>query len=133
MIRRTPDSTPTDTLFPYTTLFRSIYHPVGIPWLIRNATSGTGKVLAINGIFGSLGTAGAGLIAGNLIALYGWRAAFVIPGIVCLLTGFVMVWCLVTDRITAAGPHRPKQAPPSPAHIARPLRPEDARVGKKWV
>lgn len=100
-------------------LFASIYHPVGIPWLIRNATSGTGKVLAINGIFGSLGTAGAGLIAGNLIALYGWRAAFVIPGIVCLLTGLVMVWCLVTDRITAAGPHRPKQAPQSRGDMLR--------------
>src|SRR3546814_2971422 len=76
-------------------LFASIYHPVGIPWLIRNATSGTGKVLAVNGIFGSLGTAGAGLIAGNMIALYGWREDFSVPGIVCLLTVLVLVWCLV--------------------------------------
>src|SRR3546814_8963423 len=30
MIRRPPRSTRTDTLFPYTTLFRSGYHP---PWL----------------------------------------------------------------------------------------------------
>src|SRR3546814_256893 len=30
-------------------LFASLYHPVGIPWLIPNATSGTGKVLATHG------------------------------------------------------------------------------------
>src|SRR3546814_11368337 len=34
MIRRPPRSTPTDTLFPYTPLFRSPYH--AIPWFSSN-------------------------------------------------------------------------------------------------
>ncbi|MDP4797188.1 MAG: MFS transporter [Rhodospirillales bacterium] len=37
-----------------TGLFASIYHPVGISWLIRNATN-RGTALGLNGIFGSLG------------------------------------------------------------------------------
>src|SRR3546814_6098106 len=41
MIRRPPRSTRTDTLFPYTTLFRSIPRPVRLPchvvFLLRNA------------------------------------------------------------------------------------------------
>src|SRR3546814_2572439 len=36
MIRRPPRSTRTDTLFPYTTLFRS-YHPAGVPRACREA------------------------------------------------------------------------------------------------
>src|SRR3546814_16584692 len=44
MIRRPPRSTRTDTLFPYTTLFRS--HSVGVPtakrwrWRVRSSTAG---------------------------------------------------------------------------------------------
>lgn len=73
-------------------LFAAIYHPIGIPWMIRNADGNTGKLLAVNGIFGSLGSAGAGLIAGVLIDLFGWRAAFMVPGVVALATGIAMVW-----------------------------------------
>src|SRR3546814_8068702 len=38
MIRRPPGSTRTDTLFPYTTLFRSVYNDiaVAIQWLLDN-------------------------------------------------------------------------------------------------
>jgi MFS family permease len=62
-------------------LFGAIYHPIGIPWMIRNAPVNLGKILAVNGIFGSLGSAGAGLIAGILIDVSGWRAAFIVPGV----------------------------------------------------
>src|SRR3546814_2394915 len=37
MIRRTPRSTRTDTLFPYTTLFRSMLFAVTLGWLPPNA------------------------------------------------------------------------------------------------
>src|SRR3546814_8299027 len=37
MIRRPPRSTRTDTLFPYTTLFRSRSHPAGLDRLARHA------------------------------------------------------------------------------------------------
>ena len=45
-------------------VFGAIYHPVGIPWLVRNGGKKRGKVLGFNGIFGSLGAAGAGITAG---------------------------------------------------------------------
>lgn len=69
--------------------FAAIYHPVGIPWLIRNTSiPRRGKVLAINGIFGGLGSAVAGLSAGFLIDVGSWRVAFafIVPAIICLLT-----------------------------------------------
>ncbi|MDH5556675.1 MAG: MFS transporter [Alphaproteobacteria bacterium] len=73
-------------------LFGAIYHPIGIPWMIRNAAGNPGKMLAVNGIFGSLGSAGAGLIAGILIDVSGWRAAFMVPGVVATATGLAMLW-----------------------------------------
>jgi len=76
-------------------LFGAIYHPIGIPWMIRNAPVNLGKILAVNGIFGSLGSAGAGLIAGILIDVSGWRAAFIVPGVVALATGLAMLWFVV--------------------------------------
>lgn len=74
-------------------LFSSIYHPVGIAWLVRNAKS-RGKALGINGIFGGFGVAGAALVAGALIDSYGWRAAFILPGVISLVTGFGLFFCI---------------------------------------
>ena len=73
--------------------FASVYHPVGIPWLVRN-TESRGKALGINGIFGSSGVAAAGLVAGLLMDVSGWRAAFIVPGCLSLATGLGMVCCL---------------------------------------
>ncbi len=70
--------------------FAAIYHPVGIPWLIRNAGERTGKLLGFNGIFGSLGTAVAAVCAGFLIDSLSWRAAFIVPGVVCFVTGVAL-------------------------------------------
>jgi MFS family permease len=80
-------------------LFAAIYHPVGIPWLVRNAGPKRGKVLGFNGIFGSFGTAGAGLTAGILIDVLSWRAAFIIPGAISILTG-VALWMQTTEAAT---------------------------------
>ncbi len=74
-------------------LFASIYHPVGMAWLVRNAVN-RGKVLGLNGIFGSIGVASAGLTAGVLTDLISWRAAFIIPGALSVVTGVAM-WMLV--------------------------------------
>ncbi len=69
-------------------LFASIYHPVGIPWLVRHAPN-RGRALGLNGVFGSAGTAAAALVAGGLAAWLGWRAAFIVPGALCLVCGMV--------------------------------------------
>ena len=87
-------------------LFGSIYHPVGIAWLVRNARR-RGKALGINGIFGGIGVSAAGLIAGALIDLYSWRAAFIVPGAVCVLTGLALLLCLRFGWVTEG--KRPSQ------------------------
>ncbi len=91
-------------------LFGSIYHPVGIAWLLRNAKK-KGKALGINGIFGGIGVSAAGLIAGALIDLFGWRAAFFVPGAVCFLTGLGLWLCWHLGWVEEG--KRPSKAQPS--------------------
>lgn len=67
-------------------LFAAIYHPVGIAMVVRSSKS-RGWGLGINGVFGSIGLAGAAFVAGALTDLIHWRAAFIVPGIVAVFTG----------------------------------------------
>lgn len=99
-------------------LFCSIYHPVGIAWLIRNAAR-RGKALGVNGVFGSIGIAGAGIVAGTLIDLFGWRAAFILPGVVCLLTGLGLLVCLRLGLVEEGTPPRATDPPPSRSDMLR--------------
>ncbi|MCF4164504.1 MFS transporter [Zavarzinia compransoris] len=79
-------------------LFASIYHPVGIAWLVRNAAN-RGRALGINGIFGSLGTAGAAVVAGFLADRFGWRTAFFVPGAISLAIGIAFIVLIRRGRI----------------------------------
>jgi len=72
-------------------LFAAIYHPVGIPLVIRNSTVNQGMALAINGIFGGLGAALAGVVTGYLVQLGGSFLAFVLPGTIVVATGIMML------------------------------------------
>lgn len=99
-------------------LFASIYHPVGIAWLVKNAEA-PGKALGINGIFGSIGVASAGLTAGALIDSFGWRAAFIVPGVVSLATGLVLLATLRLGLITEGGERSAGEAPPSRSDMLR--------------
>lgn len=72
-------------------LFAAIYHPVATA-LIVQATDRPGRALGVNGVFGNLGVALAPVATGGLIALAGWRAAFIVPGIVAIVTGLVFAW-----------------------------------------
>jgi MFS family permease len=67
-------------------VFAAIYHPVGIAMVVRHATR-RGQALGINGIFGGVGVAIGALVAGVLSDLVSWRAAFIVPGTISLLTG----------------------------------------------
>jgi len=89
-------------------LFASIYHPVGIPWLVANVRN-AGRALGVNGVFGSLGTAAAALVAGTLADLWSWRAAFFVPGLLSLATGLGFLWLLRTGRLEAR-----REAAPAP-------------------
>lgn len=70
-------------------LFASIYHPVGIAWLVRDAEN-RGKALGISGFFGAVGVAIAPILAGFLTDTISWRAAFIVPGFVCIATGMAL-------------------------------------------
>jgi MFS family permease len=69
-------------------VFSAIYHPVGIPMLVQGAAK-PGAVIGLNGLSGNLGIAAAALVTGLLVQAFGWRAAFFVPGVVCLLLGLV--------------------------------------------
>jgi MFS transporter, FSR family, fosmidomycin resistance protein len=71
-------------------VFASIYHPVATAIVVRYAVQ-RGRDLGINGVFGGLGIGSGPLIAGILTDSFGWREAFIIPGIVCLAVGIAFV------------------------------------------
>ena len=92
-------------------LFSAIYHPVGIAWLVKSARA-RGMALAVNGIFGSLGVASAGLVAGVLIDAVSWRAAFIVPGALCLATGIALLVALRLGWVReSAAEHTPEPLP----------------------
>ncbi len=74
-------------------VFASIYHPVAIPWIVRS-TRASGRALGVNGVGGGLGLALSGAVAGLLIDVVGWRAAFVIPGTASILSGSALALCM---------------------------------------
>ena len=83
-------------------IFAAIYHPVGIPWVMRLARRNPGKGLAVNGLFGGMGVAFAALTAGSLIDFVDWRAAFIVPGIASLAIGGWMALMIMRGRIAEA-------------------------------
>lgn len=68
--------------------FAAIYHPVGIPMLVQTADR-PGRVIGVNGLAGNLGIALAALSTGFLVKYFGWRSAFVVPGLVSIACGFL--------------------------------------------
>ena len=71
-------------------LFAAIYHPVGIAMVAADAEK-LGKALGINGVWGNLGVAAAGITAGALADLWSWRAVFIVPGLIAIATGIAYV------------------------------------------
>ncbi len=69
-------------------VFASIYHPVGIPMLLERAIN-PGATIGFNGLVGNLGVAMAALLTGFLIQGWGWRAAFILPGVAAIVCGCV--------------------------------------------
>ncbi len=75
--------------------FAAIYHPVGIAMLVA-APEKMGRALGWNGLWGNLGLAFAALLTGALVDAAGWRAAFFVPGVICILAGTAFL-ALVRD------------------------------------
>ena len=68
--------------------FASIYHPVGIPMLVQG-TKRPGAVIGVNGLVGNLGIAAAAVLTGVIVKYFGWRMAFVVPGLLTIALGFL--------------------------------------------
>lgn len=66
----------------------SIYHPVGTAMLASNAEK-LGKEMGINGVWGNIGVASSALLTGVINEYYGWRTAFLVPGLFCLVIGLL--------------------------------------------
>jgi MFS family permease len=87
--------------------FASIYHPVGIPMLVQNVHN-PGEVIGVNGLAGNLGIAVAAILTGFLIKWAGWRAAFVVPGLLAFACG--VIFALQCPRETVAPAKRSGKA-----------------------
>jgi MFS family permease len=77
-------------------VFAAIYHPVGTAMLMDQAIS-RGRSVAFNGVCGNLGVALAAGTTAILIAGLEWRGAFIVPAVVCLLTGIAYVLLVPED------------------------------------
>ena len=98
--------------------FGAIYHPVGTAWLVRHAEN-RGRMLGWNGIFGSIGVGAGPIVGATLSALYGWRAAFLAPGILALLLGGALALLVRGGNVVAAKTAVKPQAEPASAEVKR--------------
>lgn len=78
-------------------MFAAIYHPVGMAMLIE-ASGAKGRTLAFNGVCGNLGVSLAAGISGALASWISWRAAFLVPAVLCVATGVLYLWMTPDDR-----------------------------------
>ena len=80
-------------------LFCSIYHPVGIPWVIHSANK-QGRALGINGIFGGVGIGSGAFVAGTLTELLNWQLAFILPGFISIIIGFILIYFIFINKVS---------------------------------
>lgn len=91
-------------------MFAAIYHPVGTAMLIEQATT-RARSLAFNGVCGNLGAALAAGMTAALVAAFGWRAAFLVPGAICLATSVIYLRMVPQEERRAAGRGRVADVP----------------------
>src|ERR1700761_16909 len=96
--------------------FAAIYHPIGTTMLVEAAGDKPGRAIGVNGVFGNLGVALAPVVTAFLANEIGWRAAVLLPGILCALVG---VFWMRTPWIDMAQTHAPPPFPEIPRHLVR--------------
>ena len=94
--------------------FSAIYHPVGIPMLLQGSTR-PGRTIGINGLAGNLGIALAAVSTGFLVKYLGWRAAFVVPGLIS-----IAAWLLFA-RVAPPEAAAPARKASNSVHLPRGL------------
>jgi MFS family permease len=70
--------------------FSAIYHPVGIPMLLQH-TRTPGRTIGWSGLAGNMGVALAAGLTGLLVGWAGWRAAFIVPGVLAMAMGVLFM------------------------------------------
>lgn len=100
--------------------FSAIYHPVGIPMLVQGAKK-PGATIGLNGLSGNLGLAAAALVTGVLVQAFGWRAAFAVPGLVCIALGVVFARVVPAEAEPPSQRKRASALPLAPGQLARVL------------
>lgn len=96
--------------------FAAIYHPIGTTMLVEAAGDRPGRSIGVNGVFGNLGVALAPVVTAFLANEIGWRAAFVAPGLLCVMAG--LFWMRTPlAHVSAHANARP--FPPIPRHLVR--------------
>jgi MFS family permease len=98
--------------------FGAIYHPVGTAWLVRHAEN-RGRMLGWNGIFGSIGVGAGPIVGATLSAFYGWRAAFLVPGVVALLLGGALMLLVRGGILVEVKTDVKPQTEPASAEVKR--------------
>ncbi len=68
-------------------VFTAIYHPIGTAILVDAAGDEPGRALGFNGMIGISGVALAPMLTAFFAQYLGWRAAFMLPGLACIVIG----------------------------------------------
>jgi MFS family permease len=91
--------------------FAAIYHPVGTAMLVAN-TSQLGRTLGVNGVYGNMGLAFSALIAGAMADTFGWRWAFIVPGVLSVGVGALFAGLRPrSGTVSVAGRAAPQRLP----------------------
>jgi MFS family permease len=97
--------------------FSAIYHPIGTAIIAEAGGDRVGRAMGINGVFGNLGVALAPVVTAFLAAQFGWRYAFVVPGLICMVVGLLYLREPPFDAKKAGVQTRP--FPVIPADVVR--------------
>lgn len=99
-------------------VFAAIYHPVGLAMVVSDAAR-VGRALAINGVWGNMGVALAALLTGAIAELYGWRAAFILPGVISIVIGVLYAFHLMVENPDATAAAKKKAMAAIPVGVQR--------------
>ena len=97
-------------------VFTAIYHPIGTTMLVEAAGDKPGRSIGVNGGFGNIGVALAPVVTAFLAAQFGWRSAFLLPGLLCVAVG--VVW-LRTPTVEGAAHRGARPFPAIPRYLVR--------------
>ncbi|HEX2136514.1 MAG TPA: MFS transporter [Microvirga sp.] len=97
-------------------VFSAIYHPIGSAMLVSHARR-LGRDLGWNALWGNLGAGFASGATALVAAWFGWRAAFMVPGLVCLAAGAAFLVLVPGDGEARRG----GRSGAEPIPISRPL------------